>query len=114
MEGLPSNLTCMYHASCRLLECLSCAAEAFKRDSSDDRLNLGVGAYRTNDLKPYVLNVVKKVCVVHRPCSINSFIACLARLLRGAYHQGQQAAVSCVPDLSIHPRALTGRFTLRS
>ena len=38
-----------------------CVAEAFKRDSSDDRLNLGVGAYRTNDLKPYVLNVVKKV-----------------------------------------------------
>ena len=38
-----------------------CVAEAFKRDTSDDRLNLGVGAYRTNDLKPYVLNVVKKV-----------------------------------------------------
>ena len=42
------------------LRCL-CVAEAFKRDTSDDRLNLGVGAYRTNDLKPYVLNVVKKV-----------------------------------------------------
>ena len=41
-----------------------CVAEAFKRDTSDDRLNLGVGAYRTNDLKPYVLNVVKKVLII--------------------------------------------------
>ena len=36
-------------------------SEAFKRDTSDNKLNLGVGAYRDEDLKPYVLNVVKKV-----------------------------------------------------
>lgn len=35
-------------------------SEAFKRDNSPDKLNLGVGAYRDEDLKPYVLNVVKK------------------------------------------------------
>ncbi|CAL5223517.1 g6046 [Coccomyxa viridis] len=35
-------------------------SEAFKRDTNDLKLNLGVGAYRTEDLKPYVLNVVKK------------------------------------------------------
>ena len=35
-------------------------SEAFKRDVSDDKLNLGVGAYRTEELKPYVLNVVRK------------------------------------------------------
>lgn len=36
-------------------------SEAFKRDTNDLKLNLGVGAYRTEELKPYVLNVVKKV-----------------------------------------------------
>lgn len=36
-------------------------SEAFKRDTNDLKLNLGVGAYRTEQLKPYVLNVVKKV-----------------------------------------------------
>lgn len=34
-------------------------SEAFKKDDSPDRLNLGVGAYRTEELKPYVLEVVK-------------------------------------------------------
>lgn len=38
-------------------------SEAFKADTSPDKLNLGVGAYRTEDLKPYVLDVVKKVPV---------------------------------------------------
>ncbi len=36
-------------------------SEAFKRDNSDMKLNLGVGAYRTEELQPYVLEVVKKV-----------------------------------------------------
>eukprot|EP00249_Psilotum_nudum_P015386 c25299_g1_i1 orf=1145-2683(-) len=36
-------------------------SEAFAADKSDLKLNLGVGAYRTEELKPYVLNVVKKV-----------------------------------------------------
>ncbi|KAH7331029.1 hypothetical protein KP509_20G012700 [Ceratopteris richardii] len=35
-------------------------SEAFRADTSDLKLNLGVGAYRTEDLQPYVLNVVKK------------------------------------------------------
>lgn len=36
-------------------------SEAFKADTSDMKLNLGVGAYRTEELQPYVLKVVKKV-----------------------------------------------------
>lgn len=40
-------------------------SEAFKADDSPDKLNLGVGAYRTEDLKPYVLGVVKKVSHLH-------------------------------------------------
>lgn len=36
-------------------------SEAFKADTHEMKLNLGVGAYRTEDLQPYVLNVVKKV-----------------------------------------------------
>ncbi|XP_047339559.1 aspartate aminotransferase, chloroplastic-like [Impatiens glandulifera] len=35
-------------------------SEAFKEDTDVKKLNLGVGAYRTEDLQPYVLNVVKK------------------------------------------------------
>lgn len=38
-------------------------SEAFKADTNDMKLNLGVGAYRTEDLQPYVLNVVKKVFI---------------------------------------------------
>lgn len=36
-------------------------SEAFRADSNEMKLNLGVGAYRTEELQPYVLNVVKKV-----------------------------------------------------
>lgn len=35
-------------------------SEAFRADNSDLKMNLGVGAYRTEELQPYVLNVVKK------------------------------------------------------
>eukprot|EP00262_Sarcandra_glabra_P017321 TRINITY_DN58_c0_g1_i1.p1 TRINITY_DN58_c0_g1~~TRINITY_DN58_c0_g1_i1.p1 ORF type:complete len:466 (-),score=97.96 TRINITY_DN58_c0_g1_i1:262-1659(-) len=35
-------------------------SEAFKADTNDMKLNLGVGAYRTEELQPYVLKVVKK------------------------------------------------------
>ena len=41
-------------------------SEAFKKDTSDMKLNLGVGAYRTEEIKPYVLNVVQKVSAVLR------------------------------------------------
>ena len=37
-------------------------SEAFRADTNDMKLNLGVGAYRTEELQPYVLDVVKKVC----------------------------------------------------
>ena len=36
----------------------------FKADKNDLKLNLGVGAYRTEELQPYVLNVVKKVNLI--------------------------------------------------
>ncbi|TYI25628.1 hypothetical protein ES332_A05G062600v1 [Gossypium tomentosum] len=35
-------------------------SEAFKADNHELKLNLGVGAYRTEELEPYVLDVVKK------------------------------------------------------
>ncbi|KAJ7966238.1 Aspartate aminotransferase [Quillaja saponaria] len=35
-------------------------SEAFRADTNEVKLNLGVGAYRTEDLQPYVLDVVKK------------------------------------------------------
>ncbi|CAA7398024.1 unnamed protein product [Spirodela intermedia] len=39
-------------------------SEAFKADTNDLKLNLGVGAYRTEELQPYVLNVVKKQTIL--------------------------------------------------
>jgi aspartate aminotransferase len=36
-------------------------SEAFKASTSPTKLNLGVGAYRDEDLKPVVLSVVRKV-----------------------------------------------------
>ena len=35
--------------------------EAFKACPHGDKVNLGVGAYRTEEMKPYVLSVVRKV-----------------------------------------------------
>ncbi|CAI5990470.1 unnamed protein product [Closterium sp. NIES-64] len=35
-------------------------SDAFRADTHPDKLNLGVGAYRTEDLQPYVLRVVSK------------------------------------------------------
>jgi len=35
--------------------------EAFKRDTNPKKVNLGVGAYRDENGKPYVLPVVRKV-----------------------------------------------------
>jgi aspartate aminotransferase len=36
-------------------------SEAFKKDTSPKKMNLGVGAYRDDGGKPYVLTSVKKV-----------------------------------------------------
>ena len=33
---------------------------AFRESTNPNKLNLGVGAYRTEELKPYVLDVVKR------------------------------------------------------
>jgi aspartate/tyrosine/aromatic aminotransferase len=35
-------------------------ALAYKADKDSNKVNLGIGAYRTDDSKPYVLNVVKE------------------------------------------------------
>lgn len=37
--------------------------EAFKRDANPKKMNLGVGAYRDDQGKPYILSCVRKVCV---------------------------------------------------
>lgn len=53
-------------------------SEAFKADNNDLKLNLGVGAYRTEELQPYVLEVVKKVSffsVSNRVCIFIIFLS---------------------------------------
>ena len=38
--------------------------EAYKKDTNPKKINLGVGAYRDDNGKPYVLPSVRKVAVV--------------------------------------------------
>lgn len=40
---------------------------AFRRDTDPKKVDLGIGAYRDNNAKPWVLPVVKKVSVSPRP-----------------------------------------------
>ena len=35
---------------------------AYRKDSFEKKVDLGIGAYRDNNAKPWVLPVVKKVC----------------------------------------------------
>ena len=35
---------------------------AFRKDTFENKVDLGIGAYRDNNAKPWVLPVVKKVC----------------------------------------------------
>ena len=64
-------------------------SEAFKADKNDLKLNLGVGAYRTEELQPYVLNVVKKVSlisssillIIEVPVFMFSFACCRLKIL---------------------------------
>ena len=37
--------------------------EAFKKDQNPKKINLGVGAYRDDNGKPFVLPSVMKVCI---------------------------------------------------
>jgi aspartate aminotransferase len=36
--------------------------KAYREDPSDKKVDLGIGAYRDNNAKPWILPVVKKVC----------------------------------------------------
>lgn len=44
-------------------------SEAFKKDTSPKKMNLGVGAYRDDQGKPFVLSCVRKV----EPSSVHHF-----------------------------------------
>jgi hypothetical protein len=37
--------------------------KAYREDPSDKKVDLGIGAYRDNNAKPWILPVVKKVCL---------------------------------------------------
>jgi aspartate aminotransferase, mitochondrial len=47
---------------------ISGVTEAFKADKDPRKINLGVGAYRDGNGKPYVLESVKKVCHASKSC----------------------------------------------
>lgn len=41
---------------------------AFRRDTDSNKVDLGIGAYRDNNAKPWVLPVVKKVRTISPSC----------------------------------------------
>jgi hypothetical protein len=47
--------------------------EAFKKDTSPNKINLGVGAYRDDNGKPFVLECVKRVSIIvwHNDSRVN-------------------------------------------
>jgi aspartate aminotransferase len=45
---------------------------AFKADTFEKKVDLGVGAYRDNNAKPYILPVVKRVITCAFQSSLNS------------------------------------------
>ncbi|XVE53561.1 hypothetical protein DITRI_Ditri03aG0012800 [Diplodiscus trichospermus] len=73
-------------------------SEAFKADNHELKLNLGVGAYRTEELQPYVLNVVKKYLPIEGLAAFNKVTA---ELLFGADNPViKQQRVATVQGLS--------------
>lgn len=49
--------------------------EAFKKDTNPKKMNLGVGAYRDDQGKPFVLSCVRKVQQLH----LSPQLFCLSR-----------------------------------
>jgi aspartate/tyrosine/aromatic aminotransferase len=49
---------------------------AYKADKYDKKVNLGVGAYRDDTGKPWVLPVVKKVKLARLPCTYRPVLTC--------------------------------------
>ena len=66
VEGQPPDVrsSCstsdLLHLTFFTMQAIIGITEAFRASTNINKLNLGVGAYRTEDLKPYVLDVVKK------------------------------------------------------
>ena len=48
--------------------------EAYKKDSNPKKINLGAGAYRDDQGKPYVLPVVRKVLYTLQLVELSSFL----------------------------------------
>lgn len=86
-------------------------SEAFKASNDPNKLNLGVGAYRTEDLKPYVLDVVKQAeqrilarNENHEYLTIeglDAFRQATVQLLLGSGHPAvKEGRVACIQSLS--------------
>lgn len=48
--------------------------EAFKRDTNPKKINVGVGAYRDDNGKPYILPSVRKVSIHQIACNLKKII----------------------------------------
>ena len=69
------------------------SAEAFKKDPSPEKINLGVGAYRTEEGKPLVLNVVRKAeqKIINNPSE--NKVGCVSTPLHASLRHCRNAAL---------------------
>jgi aspartate aminotransferase len=49
---------------------------AYRKDSSEKKVDLGIGAYRDNNAKPWILPVVRKVFPPYAPLVIVILVRC--------------------------------------
>ncbi len=82
------------------------SAEAFKKDPSSQKINLGVGAYRTEEGKPLVLNVVKKAeqKIVNDPSENKVSVLQIKHCLRPLLDMSFEAISLCMTTSGLHWR----------
>uniref|UniRef100_L2GDL5 aspartate transaminase n=1 Tax=Colletotrichum fructicola (strain Nara gc5) TaxID=1213859 RepID=L2GDL5_COLFN len=72
---------------------------AYRADQSKDKVDLGIGAYRDDNAKPWVLPVVKKIFGnVGLPIAQYPYFS---KQTKGLDFEGMKAAISAAPDRSI-------------
>jgi len=82
---------------------------AFKRDTAARKLNLGVGAYRTDEGLPYLLNVVQKVT---NHCARWSGLIYREPSMLTRWHRSRPSSLRRRPTTSISPSMALPNTTL--
>jgi aspartate aminotransferase len=61
MDTVADNVSFFSHIPLAPPDAIFNLTASYKADSHPQKINIGVGAYRTDELKPWILPVVRKV-----------------------------------------------------